>query len=261
MWLTKLLPVFFSPLALILILLTLGLFIRRRWPTVVGVILLFVLSLPGVINPLFSAAQGDAVRADPTTAPTADAIIVLGGSMSYVTGTSGVTPEWGDSIDRFFGGLDLLRAERAPLMIFSGGSSAWHRELPSEGELLADLALKWGVDGNRIKVAPRALNTAEEATLIRALLPSATGPKILLVTSAFHMSRAKMIFESVGFEVVSYPVDLRLPTEGSLWEDWLPSPSALSKVDLLVTEMLGRAYYSAIGVTSTRRSPSDSKDP
>jgi len=261
MWLTKALAAFFSPLVLVLILLILGIMIRRRWPIVVGAILLLLFSLPVVVNPLFSAAQNHTVRVDPATTPIADAVVVLGGSLSYAAGTRGPTPEWGDSIDRFFGGFDLLSAERAPIMIFSGGSSAWHRDLASEGELLADLAFRLGVERARIKVAPRALNTAEEAILIRALFPDEDHPRILLVTSAFHMSRAVMIFESEGFEVVPYPVDMRVPIENSSLEYWLPSPSALGRVDLLVTEMLGRAYYRVMGMMTARRSPSDSQDP
>ena len=51
-------------------------------------------------------------------------------------------------------------------------------------------------------------NTADESVAVKELIrPS---KRIILVTSAFHMYRAKRFFEKQGFEVITYKVDYKL---------------------------------------------------
>jgi uncharacterized SAM-binding protein YcdF (DUF218 family) len=73
--------------------------------------------------------------------------------------------------------------------------------------------------------------------------PTEARPTIILVTSAFHMPRAKVTFETEGFEVLPYPVDFRAPVRRMPLMEWLPSPDALEKTDLVIREALGRGYY------------------
>ena len=148
------------------------------------------------------------------------------------------------------------------MLIFLGGSSIGQEGLPSEGERARQLAIEAGIPADRIEVSPQALNTAEEAATIRkmfgaeglaatkaiataaaAVRTASARPKIILVTSAFHMPRAKITFETEGFEVLPYPVDFRAPVRRTALMDWLPDPKALEKTDLVIREALGRAYY------------------
>ena len=70
-------------------------------------------------------------------------------------------------------------------------------------------------------------NTADEAVAVKKM---ALGNKIILVTSAFHMPRAQMLFEKEGFEVVPYPVDFKsLTTDSLTFMDYLPNAAELSK--------------------------------
>lgn len=96
------------------------------------------------------------------------------------------------------------------------------------------------------------VNTAEEALAISQLLrPRARGnPRVLLVTSAFHMRRAQRLFERQGLDVVPFPVDFqsRGVWAGSLWRDptqWLPSARALDDSSRALRELLGRIVYRA----------------
>jgi uncharacterized SAM-binding protein YcdF (DUF218 family) len=52
-------------------------------------------------------------------------------------------------------------------------------------------------------------NTVAEATAFAQLLPR--GATILLVTSGFHMPRARRLFERQGLRVVPAPVNFRGP--------------------------------------------------
>ncbi len=61
---------------------------------------------------------------------------------------------------------------------------------------------------------PPVVNTAEEAVAIRRLLEasgnaSVLSPRILLVTSAFHMCRAQRLFERQALVVEPFSVDFK----------------------------------------------------
>jgi uncharacterized SAM-binding protein YcdF (DUF218 family) len=278
MTLNKLLPIFFSPIVLVCIAIVVGAVLRQRRWSIAGAVFLLLASLPVVADRLFAWSQASVVPSDlaETVRPAAtsndarrpaDAIVVLGGAMSYVRPAGEPIAEWGDAIDRVFGGIALARAERAPRLIFLGGSWIGQEGLPSEGDRARELAIPAGVPADRIEVSPQALNTAEEATTIRRMFgaegsaaaeaaatetaavhtasarPSEARPTIILVTSAFHMPRAQVTFETEGFEVLPYPVDFRAPVRRMPLMDWLPSPEALEKTDLVIREALGRGYY------------------
>jgi uncharacterized SAM-binding protein YcdF (DUF218 family) len=257
MTLNKLLPIFFSPIVLVCIAIVVGAVLRQRRWSIAGAAFLFVASLPIVADRLFAWSQAHVVPIDEPQP--ADAIVVLGGAMSYVRPAGEPIAEWGDAIDRVFGGIALARAERAPRLIFLGGSSIGQEGLPSEGDRARELAIQAGIPADRIEVSPQALNTAEEATTIRKMFGAAR-PKIILVTSAFHMPRAKVTFETEGFEVLPYPVDFRAPVRRTALMDWLPDPKALEKTDLVIREALGRGYYRLRAMLRTASQTAASED-
>ena len=95
--------------------------------------------------------------------------------------------------------------------------------------------------------------TAEEAVAIWRLLEasktsSVSSPRILLVTSAFHMRRAQRLFECQGLVVEVFPMDFqaRGAWAGPHWRDptqWLPSASALDESSCALRELIGRLIY------------------
>jgi uncharacterized SAM-binding protein YcdF (DUF218 family) len=244
--LNKILPIFFSPIVVILALLAIAIWTRRRRWCVAAAALLLLASLPVVADWIFSAAQGGAKRQAAESLPRADAVVVLGGAIEYVSGVGGaLVPEWNDAVDRLFGGLEVMRAERAARIIFSAGTRPAGSGIPSEGEVLRSLATGFGVVPEKIVVSPTAVNTEEEARVIRRI----QGPghnRIILVSSALHLPRATMIFEAVGFDVIQYPVDIRVAGTRNALESWVPTPSALGKTGMVVRELIGRAYYRAM---------------
>jgi len=264
--LNKLLPIFFSPIVLVCIAVLVGAVLRQRRWSIAGALFLLVCSLPVVADRLFvwsqagvvdrvTAAQGagyegrgaegqgsEGALPESGVAQPAEAIVVLGGAMSYVRPSGVPISEWGDAIDRVFGGIALAREGRAPRLILSGGSWIGQEGLPSEGSVARQLALEFGLPADRVEVSPQALNTQQEAEAIRKMF-SSPRPKIILVTSAFHILRAVVTFETEGFEVIPHPVDFRAPVKRSPLNDWLPTPDALEKSDIVIREALGRGYY------------------
>lgn len=157
--------------------------------------------------------------------------------------------EWKDG-DRFWGGIELYRAEKSPWLLFTGGWVPWQPELAPEGEVLRVWARSQGIPDSAIQVTSKVTNTAEEAAAVAALLPklrpldSAKPNSIMLVTSAFHMPRAQRLFEQAGLEVLPYPVDFKVSARDTFTAmDLLPSAGAWQRTEMAWRELLGRALY------------------
>ncbi len=245
--LSKLLPLFVLPVGVILLLLVLGLWTRRRFLIWAGVLLLWVSSTPLVAQALLRLTEGGAVRIAASDAPAADAIVVLSGGRVLAPGPARIS-EWNDP-DRFFGGVELFHAGKAPVLVFTGGWMPWAPDVPTESATLTEYARALGVPADRILATGRVSNTADEAREVSALLRSrqATTPRVLLVTSAFHMPRARFLFERAGVEVVPFPVDFRGTDGGVGLLDFVPSATAMSGTQLSIREFYGRLYYRFLG--------------
>jgi len=111
-------------------------------------------------------------------------------TVSAPSGPSSFVREWGDAVDRLEGGLALMRAKRAPRLIFTGGRVPWDVLPTTEGDWLMEQACNRGLPAAAISITPPVQNTAEEAQAVAAMLDGAPSTHILLVTSAFHMPRA-----------------------------------------------------------------------
>lgn len=240
-YLHKILPLAVSPLTLTLVFILLAYFTQRRIFSLIAAALLYGLSMPIVANTLFSAIEYGYVKADPASLPNADAIVVLSGMIDTIKTSTGVGYEWEDP-DRFFGGLTLYKLHKAERLIFTGGKFPWQTASLPEGEILKKSAIEMGVKESDILVAGEVENTAQEATSVRKLLPEEK-PHILLVTSAFHMSRAKYLFETSGFIVTEFPVDFKILQQSVNPMDFLPYAGALAKSETALREALGRLYY------------------
>ena len=163
---------------------------------------------------------------------------------------AGATSEWNDP-DRFFGGVELFQLGKAPLLVFTGAPHSWQPNARLEGEILKQYATAMGIPDERIITTGRVLTTADEATAVSALLQArqADPPRVLLVTSAFHMPRAQELFERTGLLVTPFPVDFQVSAVGQLDVlDFLPSPGALKQTQTAIREAYGRLFYWVISL-------------
>lgn len=247
-YLNKLLPLLALPTGLLLLLLALALLMRRRWPIWLALSLFWLGSTPWVSNHLVRWCEAGAVRHVATRMPKAQAIVVLSEGRTLAPGPAGIS-EWNDG-DRFWGGIELYRAGKAPWLVFTGGWAPWQPELAPESEVLKDWARLQGVPEAAIQVTGKVMNTADEAAAVAALLPGlgttadAKPGTVLLVTSAFHMPRAQRLFEQTGLEVLPCPVDFKARADqpfGAM--DLLPNAGAWQRTEMAWRELLGRAWY------------------
>ena len=135
--------------------------------------------------------------------PTADAIVVLGGGIGENTNACPYA-ELFSGADRAWHGARLYKAGKAPRVFVTNGGDA---------RFMADL----GVPKEAIAGPSEARNTEEEARFIAEAMKQVKvrgegeqwKVKILLVTSAWHMRRAKMMFDkyATGVEVVPAAAD------------------------------------------------------
>ena len=168
------------------------------------------------------------------------AIVVLGGMLHQVGDKNYKVYEFSDP-DRFLGGIELIKQSKADKMIFMASKLPWLHNWKPEGFILRDKAISMGVSETKIFVSEKVKNTLEESIAVTKLIP--INSSIILVTSAYHMSRSKYLFEKQGFKVTPFPVDFKsLNTKNSIMS-FLPNTEALFNTSLFIRENIGRLYY------------------
>ena len=189
-------------------------------------------------------------RLDYSLVTPSDGIVVLSSGRHLPIGNTKII-EWNDP-DRFLAGIDLYKANKSNRLIFTGGTNPFNSELPAEGDIYISEAISMGIPKKDLFTTYPVKNTLEEANAVKKLLNEEIPliqKKIILVTSAFHMKRAKKVFENKGIIVFPYPVDfqsnknffssLRNPLK------WIPSTSSLNKSSRGIREIIGRIFYGA----------------
>ncbi len=245
-YLHKILPFFVLPLGLTFILVAAGAVFRRRLFCIAGLLLLWLSAMPVTSDMVMRAVEGWEVRMSAEAIPEADAIVVLSSGRVLAPGELQVS-EWDDA-DRFFGGIELHRAGRAPLIIFTGGWTPWRPGLEPEGRVLIQYAMDMGVPLEHLLTTDKVVNTAAEAEAIAELLKKREGvsvpPRVLLVTSAYHMRRALILFERAGLEVIPFRVDFQVSERGKLSIiDIIPRGNSLHQTETALRELYGYMYY------------------
>lgn len=200
---------------------------------------ILALSLPVVANAIGVSLES-AVAPQPLKAiPTADAIVVLGGGIGRANEVTYV-PECYRAADRAVMAARLFHAGKAPVILPSGEISA-----EAEKPLLETMR----VPASRILCDVESRDTAENAQQVVRLLQQRKAKKMLLVTSAWHMRRALMMFEGSGLEVIPVGCDYEATLARSdaakrpLWMK-LPSAAALEDSCVYLKEYLGILFYS-----------------
>ncbi len=189
-------------------------------------------------------------RIDYSLIDSADGIVVLSGGRHLPPGDSKII-EWSDP-DRFISGINLFKANKSNKLIFTGGSSPYNSSLPPEGNIYIEEAVSLGIPRKNLYTTKPVFNTLQEAKAVKELINQEKIPnqnRVILVTSAFHMKRAKRLFEREGIIVQPYPVDFRTSKNLSLFKSlnnpilWLPNANNLNESSKAIREIIGRTIY------------------
>jgi len=240
-YLHKLLPLIVSPLGLLISLMLLALVLRRQWPVYGALVILLICSFPLTARSIWVGLESEYQYQPPTTVPQADAVLVLSGMLGGFETEDGYVTEWGDP-DRFFVGLQLVKLGKADRLIFTRGQMPWS-DSPPEGELLKQKALEMGISPQQILLTSIVSNTAEEASAVKGLMAEYGLNKIILVTSSFHLPRAKLLFDRAEVETYPYPTDFKAASRDITWLHFIPSADAFRDTSSGIREYIGRLYY------------------
>jgi uncharacterized SAM-binding protein YcdF (DUF218 family) len=212
-----------------------------RYTLIATTVIFFLLSFPLVSQTLVGMLEVYPALNDVEVKTTkAQAIVVLGG------GRYEKAPEYGDdtvnarTLERVRYGVHLNRINGLPILV-TGGAPI--NEGKPEAELMAlvlvnefDVTPKW--------VERNSRTTQENAQMSRDLLTKTDIKHVLLVTHAWHMIRAKQIFEQYGFIVTPAPTRFEGFRAGSIdILDFLPSAHALEKSYFALHELMGVVWY------------------
>lgn len=145
------------------------------------------------------------------------------------------------------------QAETGRSLVIAGGPSA-NGNLPVSA-LMAGYAARLGAASSAIEtegVSTTTWGSAQE--LARVRLPATR--RVVLITSAMHMPRARYAMERAGFEVCGLASDSRLIPFG--FPGYLiPRSSALEKTEAALHEWIGMLYYrlraAGVGVARDRK--------
>lgn len=237
------------PPGVLLLLIALGWWLRRRFPRLaftcfaVGFGGLWLMSLPAVTQwsaawlerePVLEQAQWA------TLAQRADAIVILG------AGREQNDPGWGRTdqpglmaLERLRYAARLARASGLPLAATGG---LHYGQPPSEAALMADaMRLDYGLEIRWLEEQSRT--TWENAVLSAELLQPQGVRRVVLVTQAWHMQRARWSFEQAGFEVITAPMGYLSAGYQRPLGGWLPESRAIWQSSQLLNEFIGLLAY------------------
>ena len=210
---------------------------------VAGVAVVLMYGSPLVGAWLLQTLENDFEPRPVAAYPIVDAIVVLGG----VTGAPippRLTVEVNGAFDRLLHGVRLLKAEKAPLLVLTGGviSSLSGTDMP-EAERLRTLAGEFGVGDESLLLESDSRNTHENAVFTARLLRERKLTRILLVTTASHMSRSVAAFRLEELVVIAAPTDIRSVPRPLTLGQLIPKAGALEQSSIALKEYLGWWVY------------------
>jgi uncharacterized SAM-binding protein YcdF (DUF218 family) len=244
-YLSKIVWAFFQPSSIIAILLAAGLLMATRrkragLPLLFSAAALYLIAgysplANWLVMPLEESAQfGAGEKIDG-----AAGIIVLGGALSGMQDSGRVLAN--DAADRMIEALRIAQQHPELPVIFSGGNGNLFKSpgQDSEAELARRFFEGFGIAPPRLKLEDRSRNTLENAVFTARLLQPRPDQRWVLVTSAFHMPRARALFEAQGFRIIPRAGDFRINGPEDKWEIFSKPSDGLHRLDLAAKEWVG----------------------
>ncbi|AWW32590.1 hypothetical protein DN752_21915 [Echinicola strongylocentroti] len=146
--------------------------------------------------------------------------------------------------DRLFGALELLQKSNQNMLLISGGAF-YKRDVLAEASFIKSFLTNTDLIPNPIVAESTSTNTAQNARYCRDIFIRHDWPMdIVLVSSAFHLYRARKCFEKQGFQVETFATDpLESRTPKPMIHAFIPSFHSLQTWEYLLKEWLGTLYY------------------
>jgi uncharacterized SAM-binding protein YcdF (DUF218 family) len=239
---SKIIPPFIYPLGLITISLIYIYFTSERKTKsklIFPLLLLFLFTTTPVPQCMLKELEKEYRPLTIDEVNSAQAIVILGG-MTNPSIDSGTHPSFNSAFERLYMGLELWKAKKAPLVVFTSGSGFLGGQEFQESPMAIQYLQSQGIPSQNILVESQSRNTSENAKYTYELLKSKNIDKIILITSAFHMRRAMKEFKKYPLVVYPFATDHNSLREDFLgWDRFVPSPHNLSNSTMVLKEYLG----------------------
>lgn len=246
--LSKLLVYFLRPITWLILMLAYAWLGRRaRWKKralLSALAMLFLLSNQALFNLAVRAWEPDLLTADQIGEPY-DIGILLGGFSNPYIQPGHDRFNLNDRANRFVNVLELYRRGKIRKILVSGGNGQLLSDGPLEAVEARDFLLALGIPEHDILIEADSRNTWENALFTKQLLKEqAPNAQCLLLTSAWHMRRARGCFEKAGLSATPFPVDY-LSEQWRFTPDKLLMPNARTFFlwELLLKEWVGYGAY------------------
>lgn len=146
-----------------------------------------------------------------------------------------------EGADRFIQAVELYKTGTVNYILVSGGNGSIKKESFREASWTVNELVKAGVPESAIIIENNSRNTLENAAFTKsklAALPTIK-PPFLLVTSAYHMPRAEMIFSRYGLQTIPYPCNYIAGRHKYGITDLLPQSEAFNNWTYYIKEVIG----------------------
>jgi len=244
-YLSRVFELFFLPPGLFILLLLISvLFIKKtdrlKGFLVVQILLIYCLSIPITVHFLFQTLEKTPVLTEQQIKNNKkDAIVILAGGMtSYKTEYDG--PDINDFTQRRLRYGAWLQKQTGLPIIVTGGVE---RGGITEAELMARVLKNEYAVQSKIFIEKQSRNTFENAFYSNKIIEKQEFKKIYLVTSAFHMPRALLVFSNQNVVITPAPMSYYHNTMDFIWEDFWPNSNAMWANYLALHEIIGRLWY------------------
>lgn len=168
-----------------------------------------------------------------------NAIVVLGVGTSRIASTGEVEPTVFAG-SRLIEGYTLYRdckqTGNGCKLVVSGGDPFHNGK--TEAAAYGDVLLGMGVDRADLMLETRSLNTWQNAQFVQPMLKAYAPQRVVLVTSAVHMSRAQKYFEHFGIDALLVRADY-----ADARTTWLPNAWNMSLTEAALHEYVGVLTY------------------
>jgi uncharacterized SAM-binding protein YcdF (DUF218 family) len=153
--------------------------------------------------------------------------------------------------DRITHALQLYQEGKIKKILITGGQGLNPVNPQSEAEVLQRFLLMTGVPAEDMMIEDQSKNTAQNAEFSKSFLEEkgiSITQEFVLITSAFHMSRAKGCFDKVGLKTITFPTDYySSDTKFDIPTLLFPDPYSIFMWHKLVKEWIGIAVYRIVG--------------
>ncbi|WP_410219871.1 YdcF family protein [Pedobacter sp.] len=233
---SKLLVVAIRPLTWVIVLLLAALFSkrlqRRKYYLIAALCTLLFFS-----NSFIASSVAKLYEAEYPALKTYDYGILLGGFSGKNLRNNEI--EFHDSADRFLQTYRLYKDGVIAKILISSGSANLFVKGPKEADDVAAYLQRIGVPDSAVLVENNSRNTRENLLYSFKLINNKNA-RILIITSAWHIPRTKLLLKEMGYSNVDlYPTDFIAHSDHQ-WNDYLiPDVQALDKWTSLIKEWVG----------------------